>query len=202
MLLLAFALFAPLLLLGFSLSFLSLVLLSVVMAHIKSTVVPRQSDDNVDLEVADASACDGVAGASSAFDQVTGESEAARGREDRENSKTEAEEDDNMDDPKTVEGDDADFWGRGQEESYERLLLLLPLLASLSSSVPRPLRRVASAKWRNSTIFRKVKPQCDEAIAFEDYFIALLRVPPHRALAEIMMKLKIQQHQLTPNFIV
>jgi hypothetical protein len=47
-----------------------------------------------------------------------------------------------------------------------------------------------------------VKPQCDEAIAFEDYFIALLRVPPHRALAEIMMKLKIQQHQLTPNFIV
>jgi hypothetical protein len=108
MLLLAFALFAPLLLLGFSLSFLSLVLLSVVMAHIKSTVVPRQSDDNVDLEVADASACEGVAGASSAFDQVTGESEAARGRKDRENSKTEAEEDDNMDDPKTVEGDDAD----------------------------------------------------------------------------------------------
>jgi hypothetical protein len=109
MLLLAFTLYALLLLSGFTLSFLLLVILSVVMAHIKSITVPRQPDDNVDLEVADASAWEDVAGASSAFDQVTRESEAIGGREDHENSETEAEEDDNMDDPKTIEGGDADF---------------------------------------------------------------------------------------------
>jgi hypothetical protein len=47
-----------------------------------------------------------------------------------------------------------------------------------------------------------LEPNRDEAVVFEDYFTAGLRMPPNLALVEIIMKFKIQRHQLTPNVVV
>jgi hypothetical protein len=41
-------------------------------------------------------------------------------------------------------------------------------------------------------------PNNDEAIVFEDFFIAGLRMPLHPALADILIKFQAQLHQLTP----
>jgi hypothetical protein len=41
----------------------------------------------------------------------------------------------------------------------------------------------------------------DEAIVYEDFFVAGLRMPPHLALANILMHFQSQLHQLTPNAI-
>jgi hypothetical protein len=46
------------------------------------------------------------------------------------------------------------------------------------------------------------KPNSDEAIAIEDFFTVVLRMPPHRVLIEILLKFRVQLHQLTPNAIV
>jgi hypothetical protein len=42
----------------------------------------------------------------------------------------------------------------------------------------------------------------DEAVVFEEFFAAGLRMPPHSALTEILWKFRVQLHQLTPNAIV
>jgi hypothetical protein len=42
----------------------------------------------------------------------------------------------------------------------------------------------------------------DEAIVFEEFFITGLRMPPHPALKEILLKYRVQLHQLTPNAFV
>jgi hypothetical protein len=44
-------------------------------------------------------------------------------------------------------------------------------------------------------------PNSDEAVIFEDFYIAGLRMPPHLALADILLHFQTQLYQLTPNDI-
>jgi hypothetical protein len=46
------------------------------------------------------------------------------------------------------------------------------------------------------------EPQDDEAMVFEEFFTAGLRMPPHPMLADILLKYQIYVHQLTLNTIV
>jgi hypothetical protein len=69
LLLLVFAFFAPLLFAGLTFSLHLFAILGIANARIKSTMTPCQSEDNVDLEVADASTHDDTAEARSTFDQ-------------------------------------------------------------------------------------------------------------------------------------
>jgi hypothetical protein len=46
-----------------------------------------------------------------------------------------------------------------------------------------------------------VEPNDDKAVVFEEFFIAGLYMPPHPALAAILLKFQAQPHQLTPNAI-
>jgi hypothetical protein len=45
-------------------------------------------------------------------------------------------------------------------------------------------------------------PRPDEAILFEDFFAAGLRMPPHLILLDILRNFRVQLHQLTLNAIV
>jgi hypothetical protein len=45
-------------------------------------------------------------------------------------------------------------------------------------------------------------PNKDEAVVFEDFFTAGLRIPPHPMLLDILHKFQVQLHQLTPNATV
>jgi hypothetical protein len=45
-------------------------------------------------------------------------------------------------------------------------------------------------------------PKEDEAIVFEDFFAARLRISPHPVLLDVLRKFQVQLHQLTPNAIV
>jgi hypothetical protein len=45
-------------------------------------------------------------------------------------------------------------------------------------------------------------PRPDEAITFEDFFAARLRMPPHLVLLDILRKFRVQLHQLMPNAII
>jgi hypothetical protein len=45
------------------------------------------------------------------------------------------------------------------------------------------------------------EPDNDKAVVYEDFFVAGLRMPPHPALANILLKFQAQLHQLTPNTI-
>jgi hypothetical protein len=44
-------------------------------------------------------------------------------------------------------------------------------------------------------------PQEDEAVIFEDFFVVVSRMPPHPALADILLKFQALLHQLMPNAI-
>jgi hypothetical protein len=46
------------------------------------------------------------------------------------------------------------------------------------------------------------EPQPDEAVVFEEFFNAGLRMPSHPVLADILLKFQVQIHQLTPNAVV
>jgi hypothetical protein len=46
------------------------------------------------------------------------------------------------------------------------------------------------------------EPADDEVVVFEEFFAAGLRMPPHPALTEILLKYRVQLHQLTPNDFV
>jgi hypothetical protein len=46
------------------------------------------------------------------------------------------------------------------------------------------------------------EPQSDEAMVFEEFFAARLRMPPHPILSDILLKFQVQLHQLTPNAII
>jgi hypothetical protein len=46
------------------------------------------------------------------------------------------------------------------------------------------------------------EPHPDEAVVFEKFFSASLRMPPHPVLVDILLKFQVQIHQLTPNAIV
>jgi hypothetical protein len=39
----------------------------------------------------------------------------------------------------------------------------------------------------------------DEVVAFEEFFATCLRMPPHPVLTDILVKFRVQLHQLTPN---
>jgi hypothetical protein len=45
-------------------------------------------------------------------------------------------------------------------------------------------------------------PYENEAMVFEDFFAAGLRMHPHPVLLDILRKFRVQLHQLTPNAIV
>jgi hypothetical protein len=45
-------------------------------------------------------------------------------------------------------------------------------------------------------------PKGDEAVMFEDFFVAGIRIAPHLVLLDILHKFQVQLHQLTPNAIV
>jgi hypothetical protein len=45
------------------------------------------------------------------------------------------------------------------------------------------------------------KPDDDEVMVYEDFFVAGLRMPSHPALADILLHFQSQLHQLTPNAI-
>jgi hypothetical protein len=45
-------------------------------------------------------------------------------------------------------------------------------------------------------------PKENEAVVFEDFFVAGLCIPPHPMLLDILHKFCVQLHQLTPNAIV
>jgi hypothetical protein len=42
----------------------------------------------------------------------------------------------------------------------------------------------------------------DEAMVYKDFFVTGLCMPPHPALADILLHFQAQLHQLTPNVIV
>jgi hypothetical protein len=46
------------------------------------------------------------------------------------------------------------------------------------------------------------EPDNDEAVIYEDFFVAGLCMPSHPALGDIMLHFQAQLHQLTPNAIV
>jgi hypothetical protein len=41
----------------------------------------------------------------------------------------------------------------------------------------------------------------DEAVVYQDFFVAGLHMPPHPALADIVLHFHVQLHQLSPNAI-
>jgi hypothetical protein len=45
-------------------------------------------------------------------------------------------------------------------------------------------------------------PKENEAIVFKDFFVAGLCIPPHPVLLDILQKIQVQLHQLTPNAII
>jgi tRNA A37 threonylcarbamoyladenosine synthetase subunit TsaC/SUA5/YrdC len=45
-------------------------------------------------------------------------------------------------------------------------------------------------------------PRLDEAVVFEDFFPAGLRMPPHPVLLDILHKFQVQLHQLTSNAVI
>jgi hypothetical protein len=45
------------------------------------------------------------------------------------------------------------------------------------------------------------EPDSNEVVVYEDFFVAGLCMPPHPALADILLKFQAQLHQLTPNAI-
>jgi hypothetical protein len=46
-----------------------------------------------------------------------------------------------------------------------------------------------------------LEPDNNEAVVYEDLFVACLRMPSHMALADILLHFQAQLHQLTPNAI-
>jgi hypothetical protein len=45
------------------------------------------------------------------------------------------------------------------------------------------------------------EPRDDEAVVYEDFFVTGLCIPPHLALAYILLHFQVRLHQLTPNAI-
>jgi hypothetical protein len=41
----------------------------------------------------------------------------------------------------------------------------------------------------------------NEVVVFEEFYVARLWMPPHPAFPEILLKFRVQLHQLTPNAI-
>jgi hypothetical protein len=64
------------------------------------------------------------------------------------------------------------------------------------------LRYFAEGSTRESREETVPEPTDHEAIVFEDFFTAGLQMPPHLALTEILLKYRVQLHQLTPNAFV
>jgi hypothetical protein len=44
-----------------------------------------------------------------------------------------------------------------------------------------------------------LEPAADEAIVFEEFFAAYLRMPSYQVLTDILVKFRVQIYQLTPN---
>jgi hypothetical protein len=178
------------------------------MTRIKSTTVLRQPKDNAESEVVETSTCIDAADASSTFDQDAMRDVLVRGHEDRENSETDGEENGDMDNSKTFEGDHSDL-----EEEARRKAGAATAAGLIFVFGPLTITKGRICEMDNLNYFLKgdgwvpgeetvPEPLRDEAIVFEDYCVARLRIPTHRALAEIMMKFRIQLHQLTPNVVV
>jgi hypothetical protein len=46
-----------------------------------------------------------------------------------------------------------------------------------------------------------LEPNDDEAVVFKEFFTAGLPMPPHSVFTEILLKYRVQLHQLTPNVV-
>jgi hypothetical protein len=46
------------------------------------------------------------------------------------------------------------------------------------------------------------EPNSDKVVVFEEFITAGLRMPPHHVLTEILLKFRVQLHQLTPSATV
>jgi hypothetical protein len=64
------------------------------------------------------------------------------------------------------------------------------------------LRYFAEGSAREPGEETVLKPANDGAIVFEEFFTVGLQMPPHPALTEILLKYRVQLHQLTPNAFV
>jgi hypothetical protein len=182
------------------------------MARIKSTEVLHQPDDNADLEVVDAPTRDDTMNASSAFDQDAAKGVPVRGCKDHKNLKTKAEDDEDMDDHETSDEDDVDSEVEANRKSTEAGAGAAAIGLTLEFG-PSTITKGRIREREKLNYFAKgdgrapeeeivPNPQRDEAIVFEEYFVYGLLMPPHWALVEIMMKFRIQLHQLTPNIVV
>jgi hypothetical protein len=69
-------------------------------------------------------------------------------------------------------------------------------LSVAMTSGPRSLPSATSDSWRPWGFLLKVP---HEAVVFEVFFIARLQMPPQPALTDILLKFRVQLHQLTPN---
>jgi tRNA A37 threonylcarbamoyladenosine synthetase subunit TsaC/SUA5/YrdC len=46
------------------------------------------------------------------------------------------------------------------------------------------------------------EPRANEPVMFEDFFTTGLRMPPHPVFVDILLKFRVQLHQLTLNAII
>jgi hypothetical protein len=85
-----------------------------------------------------------------------------------------------------------------------RLLLFLKpsvVMARVKQTVaPRDDAPVEEVEYVN--VETVPEPEDNEVIVFEEFFSAGLRMPPHLVLVDILLKFRVQLHQLTPNAIV
>jgi hypothetical protein len=81
-------------------------------------------------------------------------------------------------------------------QTYNLVLLLLPL-ATLSRWRRRDIFRMAKPErlgWKPCRSWRKTKLSYTR-----NFFIVSLRMPPHPALVDILLKFQVQLHELTLN---
>jgi hypothetical protein len=69
------------------------------------------------------------------------------------------------------------------------------------------IRQLASLGYFVEDVARELgeevvlEPVDDEAVVFEEFFMVGLRMPPQPVLADILVKFRVQLHQLTPNVV-
>jgi hypothetical protein len=71
------------------------------------------------------------------------------------------------------------------------------------SHIPEMTDRGYFSKCSAHTLGEEIilEPENDKAVVFEEFFTAGLSMPPHPALVDILLKFRVQLHQLTPNTI-
>jgi hypothetical protein len=96
--------------------------------------------------------------------------------------------------------DSADVDASGNESSHTYCLSMSTITLSRIREMAEKGYFVEGEAWAagEETI---LGPQEDEAVIFEDFFVVVSRMPPHPALADILLKFQPLLHQLMPNAI-